>query len=106
MKDKNKNGQPEIGNKIYVPSSYYVYHGEDDFEGGLAIINKVEYSDHLPKDHCNYTMVGIEGRPTTMYNYKVLLEEQAKLKKRFGNKLAHPDPDLRPEFNQPNADWV
>jgi hypothetical protein len=23
----------------------------------------------------------------------------------FGKQIAHPDPDTRPEFNQPNADW-
>ncbi len=36
--------KPNKGDKIYVPSAYYVYRGEDDFEGGLATINKVEAS--------------------------------------------------------------
>lgn len=105
MKDKTKIKAPQIGDKIYVPSSYYVYRGEDDFEGGLATINKVEVSKHLPKDNSNYWMVGIEGIPSTMYNYRVLVEEQDELKKEYAGKVAHSSPDLRPEFNKPNADW-
>jgi hypothetical protein len=105
MKDKSKIKEPKIGDKIYVPSSYYVYRGEDDFEGGLATITKVEHSKHLPKGHVNYTMVGIEGRPSTMYNWTVLAEEQDELKKEYGKQVAHSNPDLRPEFNQPDADW-
>ena len=29
----------------------------------------------------------------------------SELKKRFKNKVAHPDPDLRPEFNDENEGW-
>ncbi len=97
--------QPIKGEKIYVPTSLHVYRGEDDFQGGLATIDKVEYSDHLPKDHCNYTMVGIKERKNTMYNWLGLLEKQEELEARFGEQLAHPDPDYRSEFNQPDADW-
>jgi hypothetical protein len=97
--------EPIIGEKIYVPTSLYVYRGKDDFEGGIATINKIEYSKHLSKNDINYTMVGIEGRPGCMYNWKSLLEEQKELKKRFGEQIAHPDPDYREEFNQPDADW-
>lgn len=105
MKDKTKIKEPKVGDKIYVPSSYYVYRGEDDFKGGLATINKVEASNHLPKDHFNYWMVGIEGRPSTMYNYGVLVEKQEVLKKEYAGRVAHSNPDFNPKFNQPNADW-
>lgn len=105
MKDKTKIKAPQIGDKIYVPSSYYVYRGGGDFEGGLATINKVEANKHLSEDHINYWMVGIEGRPSTMYNWRVLAEEQDELKKEYADKVAYSSPDLRPEFNQPNADW-
>jgi len=98
---------PEKGQKIYVHSSLYVYRGEDDFAGGIATINKVEFSDFLPEDHYNYTMVGIEERPGTMYNWCHLFEEQEKLKEMYGDQIAHPDPDDRPEFNEgDDADWV
>lgn len=97
--------EPKIGDKIYVPSSYYVYRGEDDFEGGLATISSIDKSKHLPPDHFNYLMVGIKERPNTGYNYKVLLEKQEVLAKEYGDQVAHPDPDLSSEFNQPNADW-
>ena len=97
--------EPKIGDKIYVPSSYHVYRGEDDFEGGLATISKIEYSDNLPKTHINYIMVAIEEQPSAKYNYKILIKKQSELKKRYKDEVAHPTPDLRPQFNQPDADW-
>jgi len=97
--------QPVIGQKIYVPSSLYVYRGEDDFAGGIATISKIEKSDFLPPDHYNYLMVGIAERPGSMYNWRPLLERQEELKKMYGDQIAHPDPDDRPEFNDYNADW-
>lgn len=90
---------PQIGEKIYVGSSYYLSRGRDDFEGGLASINSVEISDRLPEDHCNAIMIGIEERPGVMYNYKSLLKEQEAFKERFGDSIAHPEPDLDPDFN-------
>ena len=102
----NKNYiEPKVGDKIYVGSSFYVYRGEDDFSGGLATINKVEYSKSLPKGHHNYTFIGLEERPNTMYNWNNLMENQEKLKKEYSGKIAHPDPDDRAEFNSQNADW-
>lgn len=97
--------QPFTGQKIYVPTSLYVYRGEDDFAGGLATINKIEKADFLPSDHYNYLSVGITERPGTMYNWRPLLERQEELKKMFGDEVCHPDPDLSPEFNDDNADW-
>ena len=97
--------EPKIGDKIYVPTSLYVYRGEDDFEGGLATISSIEKSKHLPEDHYNYLMVGIEERKGTSYNWRYLMENQDKWKAEYGDQVAHPDPDDRPEFNQPNTDW-
>lgn len=97
--------EPKIGQKIYVESTIYVYRGADDFAGGIAIINKIERSKTLPKGHSNYIFVGIEERPGSMYNWTILCKEQDKLKGIYGDEIAHPDPDDRPEFNQPDADW-
>ena len=96
---------PEIGQEIYVPSAYYVYRGEDDFDGGLAIINKIDISKNLPIDHINSIMVGINGRPSVMYNYKSLMKEQDELKEEFGTNHSKSNPDLRPEFNDNWSDW-
>ena len=93
------------GDKIYVPSALYVYRGSDDFHGGLATISKVIKED-LPIDHFNYCFVRIKERPGTGYNLRVLLGQQESLKAEYGETIAHPDPDLREEFNpSPNADW-
>ena len=99
------NDFPKKGDPIYVPSAYHVYRGIDDFEGGLAVIDRVEFNDRLPQDHVNYCMIGIESNPGTMYNYRILSEKQESLKEQYGDNIAHANPDLRPEFNQPNADW-
>jgi hypothetical protein len=105
LKNQPKVTQPVIGQKIYVPSSLYVYRGEDDFAGGIATINKIEKSKTLPEDHYNYLMIGITERPGSMYNWRPLLERQEELQKMYGDQIAHPDPDDRPEFNDDNADW-
>jgi hypothetical protein len=89
---KNKKEEPYVGQKIYVPTSLYLSHGLDDFEGGIATITKIEKDYNL--------MVGIKEQPGTLYNWKYLLEKQEELKKRFGKRKAHPDPDDRPEFNR------
>ncbi|MFA5154408.1 MAG: hypothetical protein WC554_17825 [Clostridia bacterium] len=90
--------EPKVGLKIYVPGAMYVYRGEDDFAGGIATISKVDKEN-------NIIMISIEERPGTRYNWKYLLEDQDKLKTQFGDQIAHPDPDYRAEFNQPDADW-
>ena len=92
--------QPKIGQKIYVNSSLYVYRGSEDFAGGVATIAKINKSDHLPEDHYNYLMISIEERPGTSYNWQHLLEQQDKLKKEYGDQIAHPDPDMHPSVNQ------
>jgi hypothetical protein len=94
-----KNPEPKVGQKIYIPTSLYLSHGMDDFIGGVAKIKEIHKSNFLPVDHCNYLMVEVEENPGTSYNWLSLLEEQDKLKREFGRKKAHPDPDDRPEFN-------
>lgn len=98
-------GQPEIkipepGEKIYVPTSLYLGHGMDDFEGGMATVTEVEKSNQLPEDHYNHYMVSIKERPGTSYNLRYLLEHQEEWKERYGDAIARPDPDDRPEFNR------
>ncbi len=97
--------KPIIGEKIYVPSSFYVFRGKDDFEGGLATINEIEYNKYLPKDDVNYVMVSIEGQKGVMRNWKMLLGNQEQLKKDYKGKIAHASPDLRPEFNDDEEGW-
>lgn len=99
---------PKVGEKIYVPGAMYVYRGEDDFAGGIATISKVEVEvdrDDNSLDMPIYCFVHIEERPGTGYNWALLENEQERLKDLFGDQIAHPDPDDRPEFNDSEADW-
>jgi hypothetical protein len=97
---------PKVGEKIYVPSSMYVYRGSDDFAGGIATISKVEVDKygHGPENP-NYCFVSIEERLGSSYNWANLEKEQERLKEMYGDQIAHPDPDDRPEFNDSEADW-
>ena len=89
---------PKVGDKIYVPSSIYVYRGADDFAGGIATVSKVETS----KGRC---FVTVKESPGSSYNWEHLEKQQVELKEMYGEEIAHPDPDLRPEFNDSEADW-
>jgi len=43
--------------------------------------------------------VEVVQNPGTWYTWALLAEKQAELAVKFGDKWAHADPDLRPEFN-------
>lgn len=79
----------KIGDWLYIDSELYLGHGEDDICGGLAKIKTI-------KDDGYVEFEGFEG---VLYNIKYLLPLQDKLKEKYGEKRAIPDPDLRPEFN-------
>jgi len=91
--------KPKIGDKIYIPSAFYISRGEDDVKGGLATISIIKESDFLAKDHYNYLMIGVRGFEGTLYNYRHLMEKQDKLREQFGEELAAHDPDI-------NTPWI
>lgn len=94
---------PKVGDKIYVPTSLYVYHGRDDVQGGLATVTKVEPGISGGRQ-VHY--VAVKEHPGHNYNWEGYLgPDQEKLKARFAGQVAHEDPDDRPEFNDDEADW-
>jgi len=82
---------PKIGDLVYVGSSYYIDHGEDDFEGGLCKIVDVELGTSAGK---KVPFIEVEERSGHSYNWEYLKENQAKWKKEFGKKRGHADPDF------------
>lgn len=107
FKDKKKLGiLHKTGDKMYVHSSISLSHGIDDFAGGIATVEKIILSDHLPTDHFNYVMVKFEENPRSQYNYRSLLEKQKELKATYGDQIAHSDPDDRLEFNDDVSGWT
>jgi hypothetical protein len=89
---------PKPGDVIYVDTDLYVWHGADDFRGGKATVSAVRTEG---------TSVGIEvaQNPGTVYTWALLEPKQAELEAQFGDSWAHPDPDLRPEFNDDRDGW-
>ena len=87
---------PEPGDVIYVDTDLYLSHGADDFRGGKATVTAVRpgrsKGGAVP-------FVEVAQNPGCLYNWELLAPKQAELAAQFGDAWAHPDPDLRPEFN-------
>lgn len=93
----DKQSVPSIGQEIYIPSALYLSRGSDDICGGRAVVAKV-----VEEKHGDRTVHGIQvqGLPNNIYYWENgLAQQQEELQNRFGNQLAHPDPDEREEFN-------
>jgi len=77
----------EPGMEIYIPTAWYIDRGEDDIQGGLATIEKIETRGR-------HTWVSVKEAPGRSYNLEHLLTVQEKLKVEFGENRARVDPDL------------
>ena len=88
--------EPKVGQEIYVGSQAYMSRGEDDFAGGKATINGVKAVTNGGKPDF---FVSIKERPGHSYSWRNLVEKQEEYAKLFGDRVAHADPDTRPEFN-------
>jgi hypothetical protein len=89
---------PRVGDLIYVDTSLYLDHGEDDVEGGLAQITKVSNRMSGGDDKCVFVEVAQThaNRNWTQFLYP----EQKELMKQFGTRVSYPDPDTRPSMNR------
>lgn len=82
----------EKGDKVYIGSSYYIDHGEDDICGGWAIVEAITTNKSLPEGSMNRTFVKLEELDRS-YNIKYLEENQEKWAKEYGDKKAYACPD-------------
>ena len=82
------------GDELYINSSWYIDHGEDDICGGIAVVKQVVHKP-VPANPVNDYFVYFEDIPNG-YNLTTLLEpgKQAALKKQYDNRLAHACPDI------------
>ena len=86
---------PKKGDKLYIPSSYFISHGSDDVDGGLATIASIDVNKNLPEGHRNRIFVSFEETGAAhAYNLTILLEDQEKLAKEYAGKIATPSPDI------------
>ncbi|HZI55431.1 MAG TPA: hypothetical protein VFF39_01585 [Verrucomicrobiae bacterium] len=81
---------------IYVDTELYLWHGRDDFRGGLAQVFEcyMDISAGKPTP-----FVRVAQQMNTWHNWRELASMQKKLRAEFGKRWAYPDPDDRPEFN-------
>lgn len=89
---------PKIGDKIYVPTSLYLSHGRDDFQGGICTVSKVK-NELSAGESCAF--VSVVERPEYSYNWsQYLAGMQDELRERYGDQVGHPDPDYHPSANE------
>lgn len=86
------NKVPKKGDEIYVPSEFYIDHGEDDFVGGLATVSKISTGI---SGGIEVHFISVRERPGHGgWNWeRYLREKQEKLKAEFGSRRAYADPD-------------
>jgi signal peptidase II len=94
---------PKPGDVIYVESELHLSHGADDVRGGKATVKTVRMQTSLGKQ---VPFVEVAENPGSFYNWPMLAERQAALAAEFGDAWAHPAPDHRPEFNEPEWEPV
>lgn len=83
---------PKVGELIYMDTSISIGHGYDDVEGGLAQISKVKRSMSGGDPNCIFIEVAQHEGGGNWQQF--LFSDQAKLMKRFGTRVAYPDPDF------------
>lgn len=83
-------GPPSVGDWIYLQSSFFIGHSQDDFCGGLAQVSKVEDGMSAGK---MMPFIQVKQKPGSSMNWAYLEKEQEKFAKQYGNMLAHPCPD-------------
>jgi hypothetical protein len=87
----------KVGDRIYVETWAYLSHGRDDVIGGLATVIRVDREQPSGEER---VFVEVAEHPGCSYNWEYLSARQEELKQRFGDQVAHPDPDWRAEFNE------
>lgn len=83
---------PRVGDDVYIPTSLYLTHGEDDFQGGRCRIVQIYEESTGP-------FIEVEEDPGTHHNWAYLMEHQEEWREQYGDRRGYPHPDLRPEFN-------
>ena len=81
---------------IYVDTELYLWHGRDDFRGGMAQVIECRMDISAGK---STPFVRVAQQMDTWHNWRESAGMQKKLRAEFGKNWAHPDPDNRPEFN-------
>lgn len=95
--NKQKRQMPIAGEDVYIPTSLYLSHGIDDFEGGLCRIIRV--SEGISAGE-KVPFIEVAERPSYSYNWECLRDGQEKLKKEYGRRRGRRHPDYSSEFNE------
>lgn len=89
---------PEVGDYIYVRTSLFIDHGQDDVVGGLAEVTRAYESMSCGDSKCIFveTMQHSNGGGNWTQS---LFREQGRLMEEYGESFAYPDPDYRDYYD-------
>lgn len=79
MSKNSKYPEPEIGQFIYVPTSLYIDREEDDFQGGVCKITKID-KNYAGEGNI---FVEVEENPGVMHNWSYLTKNQEEWKLKY-----------------------
>lgn len=84
--------KPSAGDRIYVPSRWFISRGSADTDGGEATIDKI-WSGVSGGEYVWF--ISVKELPDVGFNWcQILKPDQAKLKKEYKGRVAKPNPDI------------
>lgn len=89
---------PKVGDYIYVRTSLFIDHGEDDQVGGLAEVIDVHDGMSGGDPKCKFVVTMQHNGGGSNWT-QFLFREQERLMKEFGENFAYPDPDDRSYYD-------
>jgi len=92
---------PKVGDLVYVPTMMSIDHGEDDVQGGRAMVTRVYKNMSGGDKDCIFIEIAQHDRGGNWTQF--LFPEQKQLMHRFKDMVARPDPDYGP--SDPNGGW-
>ena len=73
------------GDEIYVPTQWSIDHGDDDMDGGIATVQKIDCDD--------YGNAFVDVGLFHSLNIDYIMENQEAWKKEYGDRIAHNCPE-------------
>jgi hypothetical protein len=78
--------EPVVGEKVCLDTATYIDRPEKDMQGGWATIEDVILN--AMADSSNRILITVNEVKNTLFNWKILMEEQEKLIERYGHLTA------------------
>lgn len=92
----------KVGDDVYVSTSLFISHGEDDFHGGLCKVTSVKPGISGGQPALFFT---VAERAGWEMNWEIYATYQDHLKARYGEERGYMDPDEVSNYEDGGDDW-